>query len=69
MPAAKKKDAVLDFHVVYLNYHGKYVRKPAGSVQSIGKGKDDFTSLQAINFRIGDIMDVSINTNPPPKPT
>ncbi len=67
MPAAKNKDAMLDFHIVYLNYHGTYVIKPAGSVQSIGKGKDDFATLQSLGMKIGDSIDVSIVTSKPPK--
>lgn len=70
VPAAKKRDTILNFSIVYLNYHGTYVRKAAGSVQSIGKGKDDYTTLYELNMKIGDLMDVSIVTNAPAnKPT
>ena len=65
VPAAKKKDAVLDFSVIFQNYHGEYLKKPAGSVHSIGKSKDDINTLQSLNMKIGDCMDVSIKTSAP----
>ena len=51
----------MNFFIVYYNYHGRYNKKLAGTVQSIGKGQDDYTTLQGLNMRIGDIVDVSIN--------
>ena len=60
VPAAKKKDATIEFYIVYLNFYGKYKKRLAGSVSSIGKGKEDYSTLEEINMRIGDLMDVKI---------
>ena len=66
VPAAKQKDALLEFFTVYPTYSGKYKKKPAGTVQSIGKGKDDPITLESLKMRIGDCIDVNIRTGTKP---
>ena len=65
MPAASKKDALMEFAIIYINYHGKYIRKPVGSVHSSGKNKDLYSTLEMLNMKIGDAIDVSIKTSTP----
>ena len=65
VPAASKKDAIMEFSIIYINYQGKYIRKPVGSVNSLGKGKDSYSALEMLNMKIGDAIDVSIKTSTP----
>jgi uncharacterized protein Usg len=43
-----------------LHFLGIYKRKPAGSLHSVKKAKDDFVTLDDLRFVIGDILDVNI---------
>ena len=63
VPEAKQKDSILEYYVVYPNPHGKgYLKKPAGTVFAIGKGKDDLLTIHEIGMRIGDRMDINIKS-------
>ena len=63
VPAAKDKNAMLEYHVIYPNPHGKgLLKKPAGVVYAIGKGRYDFLTIHEIGMRIGDRMDIIIRT-------
>ncbi len=57
---ARQKDSVLDFSIVLSDGLGKYALRPVGSVQAVGKGKDDLLRLDALNYQIGAGIDVTI---------
>jgi histone deacetylase complex subunit SAP18 len=57
---ARKKDAQLNFSLVFPDSKGKLQRKELGSIYSSRKGPDDIKTLQNLRFTIGDYLDICI---------
>ncbi len=69
LPAAKQKNAVLEYTAIYASSTGKYRKKLAGSVSAIGKGKDDLVTLENLKMRVGDCFGINIHPSGNPLPT
>jgi len=60
IPNVKRKECVLEFYTIYFNYYGKFMKRNIGTIHAMEKGKDDFETLNSLNFHIGDLIDVCI---------
>jgi len=61
--AARKRNAELQYSLLYYDSNNKLQRRELGTVLSVKKSKDDFKTFSTMNFSIGDFIDVCIKTN------
>lgn len=59
---AKKKDAILNFSLVFPDSKGKLQRKELGSIHAYKKSQDDSKTLNQLRLTVGDHLDININT-------
>ena len=59
--SARKKEAQLNFSLIFPDSKGKLQRKEMGVVYSGKKGQDDNKTLHSLRFTIGDYLDININ--------
>lgn len=60
IPSADAPESTLSFSAISINQNGRFFREELGKVKATRPGPDDKKSLESLNFKIGDYLDIAI---------